>query len=165
MPVDASASRPSAPKSRVKAVAKITPPVDKEKELQGYGQIAASICVMRGWYADAGAISVHAPPLLHEIAVLADTNESVGKLVDYLCAAGPYTALFAAALPLAMQLAANHGRIDATRTNVAGIVPPDVLDARVRHQIAEAQEMARKEADEARADMERMLAGEKKDTA
>ena len=165
MPVDPHA-KPAAPKARAKAFVRTAPkPPNREEELQGWGQITSSVCVMRGWYADAGAISMHAPKMLHEIAVLAETNESVAKLVDYLGTVGPYTALFAAALPLAMQLGANHGRIDATRTSVAGIMPPDVLETSVRYKIAKAQAEAREEAEETRAEMDRMLAEEDKDAA
>jgi hypothetical protein len=113
---------------------------------------------MKGWYADAGALSVHGPKFVHELAALAEGNESVAKVVDYFVAAGPYTAIMATALPLIIQLGVNHGKISADAAGTGGILPPDVLEARVKSDIARMQAEALKEAQSARAELERVQA-------
>lgn len=112
--------------------------------INGIGQIAQFAAQMTGQLHDAGAISMHVPNVAHEAAVVAEDNEKFGKSLDRLAELGPYAALFAAALPLACQLAVNHRLLKAE--NMApgsGVISPEQLTAEVRAQlaIAEAQRM------------------------
>lgn len=116
----------------------------RESGINGVGQIAQFLCQLTGQLHDAGAISMHVPNLAHESAVVAEDNEKFGKSLDRLAELGPYTALLAAALPLACQLAVNHKLLKAE--NMApgsGVISPEQLTAEVRAQlaIAEAQRM------------------------
>jgi hypothetical protein len=105
----------------------------REEALTGVGKITSLLLAMRGGYADAGAIAQHGPPIAHEAAALAETDTRIASWIDYLTEAGPYMGLTMAILPLAMQLAANHGRLDASKLPPeSGVVSPGVLEARVK---------------------------------
>lgn len=128
---------------------------EREENLNGLGKITALLLTLRGSYADAGAIAQHGPGVCHETAVLAESDEKIGSLVDYLNSAGPYMGLAAAMLPLAMQFLANHGRLDATRLPPeSGVIPPDVLEARVRAEMETQRLRFLKAAQEARQEAE-----------
>ena len=142
MPIDTT-PRPAPPKAPprkpgtsvgkhvIKAPADVTSA--RAEALNGLGQIGALILVMRGNYADAGAIAQHGPPISQETAKLAEQNETVASAIDYLTQAGPYMGLVAVVLPLVLQLAVNHNRIDAAKLSPdLGVLPPDVLEKRVR---------------------------------
>jgi hypothetical protein len=112
----------------------------REQGLLGLGQIGQAICMMREWFADAGAIQIHWPNVARETASLADQDERVGKTIDYLISAGPYAGLLTAALPLAMQIAANHGRLDANAASgLGGVMPKEMLEARVKADMEKAR--------------------------
>jgi hypothetical protein len=111
-------------------------------------QITALGLTARGMYADAGAISIHGPKISGELAALAETNSGVASFVDYLTSAGPYTGLFLAVMPLVFQIAANHGRVDATKVSLPGIMEPAELEKKVRKDIEEAKRQMSIEADE-----------------
>jgi hypothetical protein len=100
-------------------------------------QLSAIGLLARHQYADAGALRNHGPSISREIVTLADTDERVATFVDYLTTAGPYTGLMMAVLPLVLQLAANHGRIDADKTMMPGIVPPAELEREVKQSITD----------------------------
>jgi hypothetical protein len=53
--------------------------------------------------------------------VLAETNETFANLIKYITTAGPYAALVTAVMPLAMQLAINHGKMTADAIPMEGI--------------------------------------------
>jgi hypothetical protein len=109
----------------------------REQGLLGLGQIGQAICMMREWFADAGAIQIHWPNVARETASLADQDERIGKVIDYLVSAGPYAGLLTAVLPFGMQIAANHGRIDANAASgLGGVMPPEMLEARVKADMA-----------------------------
>lgn len=142
MPIDTS-PRPTAPRTPprkagasvgkhvIKAPADITSA--RTEALNGLGQIGALVLVMRGSYADAGAIAQHGPGISAETAKLAEQNESIANLIDYLTQAGPYMGLVSVVLPLVLQLAVNHNRIDASKLSPElGVLPPDILEKRVR---------------------------------
>lgn len=59
--------------------------------------------------ADAVAIEQGLPPIAQAIGDLAQDRPEVAAMLDRLMVAGPYTALISAVLPLALQLATNHG--------------------------------------------------------
>jgi hypothetical protein len=112
----------------------------REQGLLGLGQIGQAICMMREWFADAGAIQIHWPNVARETASLADQDERIGKAIDYLVSAGPYAGLLTAVLPFGMQIAANHGRIDANAASgLGGVMPPDMLEARMKADMAKAK--------------------------
>jgi hypothetical protein len=93
--------------------------------------------MFKEWFADAGAIQIHGPNVARETASLADQDERIGKGLDYLISAGPYAGLLTALLPLGMQIAANHGRIDAkAASGLGGVMPPEMLEARVKADMA-----------------------------
>jgi hypothetical protein len=100
-------------------------------------QITAIGLLARKQYADAGAIRNHGPGISREIVILADSDDRVATFVDYLTTAGPYTGLMMAVLPLVLQIAANHGRIDADKTMMPGIVPPAELEREVKQSITD----------------------------
>lgn len=108
----------------------------REEAANGIFQLAGFACIVFKQYADAGAIGNHSAAISHEAAKLAETNEGVGKALDYLMEAGPYAGLVTAMLPLAMQLAANHNMIKAEYVSGAGVVSPDALTAQVKADMA-----------------------------
>ena len=101
---------------------------DRTKALAGLGQLAQVPLLATKQYADAGAVSLYWPNVAKEIAVLADTNEQVAKLIDPLIQVGPYTALIAAVLPFVMQIAVNHKLVAA---GAMGTVPGESLAAQI----------------------------------
>jgi hypothetical protein len=134
-------ARPSAPAARKPSVSsgRTVAPVHsvrtttRENGLTDWAKLFSLGAVMRGWYADAGAISEHGPKLAHEIALMAESNEQFAKYCDYLTETGPIMGIASAFLPLALQLLANHGRIDASKLPPeAGIVKPELLEKKVR---------------------------------
>jgi hypothetical protein len=148
---------PPAKATRTKTPAKLSDkapakPVDttrrdaRIKTLDGYSQILQAGFLMTGQHADAETIDMHAPPLLSAVADIGDHHEGFGEALDKSDAFGPYLALAVAAIPMALQFMANHGRIDATKTNVGGILPPEQLANRRQAKLAKAQaEMIRQQ--------------------
>ena len=98
----------------------------------GIGQISQAVLIMKGWYADAGAVALHGPNLARETASLAAQNERIGNAIDYLNSAGPYSGILLAGLQMGMQIAANHGKIDASAAAGLGVMEPDVLEAKIK---------------------------------
>ena len=147
MPID-TAPAPAAPKTPARKTAPRTPPrpadrtAARKENLDGVGKIVSLICVMRGQYADAGAIAQHGPGITSEIASLADQNEKIASWVDYLSGTGPYMGVAVIALPLIMQLLVNHGKMDADKLPPdSGIIEPALLERKVRAEML----MARKQ--------------------
>lgn len=166
MPVDLTArpAQPKAPPARRQAarpqapapVQAVTRQEARQEALNGMGKITALLLTLRGSYADAGAIAQHGPGIAHETAALAETDEKVASLIDYLTEAGPYMGLAVATLPLVMQILANHGRIDASRLPPeSGVIPPDVLESRVRADMEAQRLRFLKAAEESRQEAER----------
>lgn len=114
--------------------------------LDGYSQILQAGFLMVGWHADAETLDMHGGPLLSAVADLGDHHDQFGATLDKADVMGPYLALAVASIPLVMQFAANHGRIDATKVSIGGIVPPEQLANRRQAKLMKAQaEMIRKE--------------------
>src|SRR5580700_8256470 len=88
---------------------KATPRVTKEREeaVAQLGMFAQVPLIATKQLADAATIGIHWPKISHEVAVLAETQESIANVIDPLMKVGPYAALIAAALPMLMQLAVN----------------------------------------------------------
>jgi hypothetical protein len=133
--------------------ARATRAQQRYENVNGFFQLAAVGAVMRGWHADAGALEIHGPPISTEIVTLAEANDSIGKIVDYLGTVGPYTGLVMAVAKLAMQLAVNHNRLPATAGGASmGIVSPDALEAKVKADIARFEAQLMQEVLEAQKD-------------
>lgn len=62
---------------------------------------------------DSAAISHHAPPIAEALNNLAQKKPEVAAALDRVLAVGPYGEIIAAVLPLALQLMANHGIVEA----------------------------------------------------
>lgn len=137
---------PSTRSARTASAVETNNPSDVQRRsegLQGLAAMAQGICVLTGMHADAAAIGMFFPPVADELAKVAEANESIAKPIDLLINVGPYGALIGAVMPFAFQIAANHGWIDASRLAGQGVVPPAVLEARMKAQVlqmaAEAQ--------------------------
>lgn len=76
---------------------------------------------------DSAALTLHAPNIAEALDQAARDNPTVAAVLDRVLAVGPYGALLGAVLPLALQLAANHGKVP-TNPDM-GILPPDQLVA------------------------------------
>jgi hypothetical protein len=114
--------------------------------LDGYSQILQAGFLMVGWHADAETADMHGGPFLTAVADLGDHHQAFGEALDKSDAFGPYLALAVAAIPMTLQFMANHGRLDATKTNVGGIVPPDQLANQRQAKMMRAQaEMIRRQ--------------------
>jgi hypothetical protein len=61
--------------------------------------------------ADAVAVGRHAEAIAEALAQLADQNRLVARLLDGATAGGAIVGVFAAMLPLVVELLANHGRL------------------------------------------------------
>lgn len=143
MPIEP--ARPSVPASRTRktSIAAASPRTTRrearENAVNELGGAFSLIAVMKGWYADAGAVATHGPRFAKELALVADSNEQVGTWLDYLTQGGPWVGVVKAGLPLLLQLSANHGRIDATKLPPdSGIVEPKILEERVRAEMRNA---------------------------
>ena len=173
MPIDMSLATKAPPRkatrsggTRVLSAAPETKSITERRAegLSGLAQLGQGLCLMLGLYADAAAIGQHFDPLAVEVAKLAEQYEVVAKPLDILIEVGPFGALIAAALPLGLQLAANHGWIDAQKAMSQGVVPPAVLEAQMKAQMAQmqaqamkAQQQAMLEAQNAQAEYEAMM--------
>jgi len=114
--------------------------------LMEFAGIAQGVALMTGNFADAETIENHAGNLLTAVAKLGDVHENFGAWLDKTEGMGPYFALFAAAVPMALQFMANHNRIDASRVRFGGLQDPAVLENRQRSKVAYAQaEMIRQQ--------------------
>jgi hypothetical protein len=111
---------------------------------------------MTGNYADAAAIGQHSPGISTEIVKLGAQNETIGRGIDYLDEVGPYAGLISATMPLVLQILANHKRID--HGKVPGLSSPEVLESKVKAQMAAKAAQEMREAQKAQVDYERELA-------
>lgn len=111
----------------------------REDALNDWGRLGQMVCIFKGLYADAGAIAEHGPGFVHEIALMGDTNEMIAKWLDYAAQSGPVMGALGAGLPLAMQFLANHNKIDVEKLPPeAGIIPPKLLEERVKAEMERA---------------------------
>jgi hypothetical protein len=123
----------------------------RAEAVNGIFQLGQSFLLMAKQYADAAAIGMHGPAISNELVALAETNETIGKGIDFLMTAGPYAGLVTATLPLVLQIATNHGRIPVV--GIPGVTDPKTLQAQMEAEVKtqaamairaalEAQEMA-----------------------
>lgn len=142
-------------------------PTQTEKRAKGLmelGQLGQGICLMFGQYADAAAIGTHFQPIAIELANVAESADIIAKPIDMLIEIGPYGALLAACLPFALQIAANHHWVNADMLMGQGVIPPELLEAQMRANVARAQaeqmkarQMAMKEAQAAQAEFDTLM--------
>lgn len=136
MPIDMSLvgnAPPRRTQGRAPAAPRKTVADSRSESVNGLFQLASFGCVMVGQYADAATIAEHGPNVSREIVTLGQQNEKIGQWIDYLNQAGPYAGLITAVLPMVLQLAANHKRIDHTR--VPGLTDPRVLETKIQTQL------------------------------
>lgn len=144
MPFEKTATPPPRINTQARDTARETRQVQRKQEavskktkeraegLIGIAQLASFGCIIKGQYADAGAIAKHGPNLALEAAKLGESNDQVGKALDTLNATGPYAGLIAVGLPLVLQLLANHGKIKPEAVAGAGVVSPASLEAETK---------------------------------
>src|SRR5579871_1525762 len=108
---------------------------ERKEGLEGWAQIGGVVLIARGQFADAGALSIHAPAVITEVARLGDTHEPIARILDFFTMSGPYAALVGACVPLIAQIAVNHKLMSA----IPGmdILPPEALEAKVKAELAE----------------------------
>lgn len=140
--------------------------IKRESGLQDLAMIGGALLAVFGQHADSMAINMHAGPVLHETAKLSEKYEWLANGIDMAIKATPFTALLTAAMPLALQIGANHGWVKPGTMMGITILPPDVLEmqqkahmARVAAEQMKAQQEAREQAEAAMRDAEQMLAG------
>lgn len=130
----------------------------RRKDLvEGVFALGGLACLMGGQFADSAAITAHAPGIAHEAASLAETNDSLAKGIDYLSTVGPYAALMTAAMPLVLQVAANHKLVKAEAFAGAGVVSPDILSAQMKADMLRKQTEAVKAQQEAEAGLQNAI--------
>lgn len=138
----------------------------RAKGLTELGQLAQGVLLLTGQYADAAAVGMHFPPLAQELANVADGSDVVAKPIDFMIEVGPYGALIAAAIPLVLQVAANHKWVNPKMLLGQGVVAPEVLEAQMQAEMtkklaeaARAQQVAIREAQQAQREYEEMVNG------
>lgn len=159
MPIDKSsiAAAPPAKTRKPTASTTVAKTPEREEAINGFGQIGQGILIALGKYADAGTIGMHWPNVSREVAKLADTQETIAKLVDPLLQVGPYAALIAVTMPMIMQFAVNHGMASA---GAMGTVSKDMLESQIKARLAEMELAALRErqaAEKAAADLKAEL--------
>jgi len=87
--------------------------------------------------ADAAAVTAYAPGIAQALNQVAQEQPAVAAVLDRVLSVGPYGAVLAAALPLGLQLAVNHGLMPA---GLGGTVPKETILAHAEHQAAQLQE-------------------------
>lgn len=130
---------------------------------EGFLQLLAFGCTLKGWTADAGAITKHGPRLAEEAAKVAESDETTARCLDFLGMAGPLAGLLTAALPLGLQLIANRRIVPAAALSSMGVVEPEVLEAEMRAALLAQQLEAKRQAAAREAELRRMLAEQERE--
>lgn len=130
--------------------------VQRKDNLDAFKQIGVAVSIFLKNYADAGAIAVHGDGLTTALAKQGDTNEKLGKILDYFGVIGPWSEVMTAALPLLLQIMVNHNQVPADAVHQFGVVPPDLLENKIKLEIQQqrlAMEQALKEQEQQLQDM------------
>ncbi len=77
---------------------------------------------------DATALTIHGPGLAAAVAQTAMDDDRFAQILDRVLAVGPYGALLGALVPLAMQIACNHGAMPPT-PELGVLAPAELLRA------------------------------------
>lgn len=126
------APRPPSARSSSSAPRKPKTP-DFRPGIIGLAQLVAAPLLIAGQMgnraalADAGAITMHAPAIADGMQTTAEQDERFAAVLERVLAAGPWAALIAPVVGLAVQLGANHGLIPPAMAQMAGALPPDSL--------------------------------------
>lgn len=125
----ASSTRPAASSSSKRAPAKR----DYGPGIRGLAQV---VCLPLAFTApaDAWAIDAATPGIADALNDLAAERPEVAAMLDRLLQAGPYGALIGAVVPLAVQLAHNHGLLPAAMAVKVGGHPKSDIIASLRAQ-------------------------------
>lgn len=114
----------------------------KRKEgLQSVQQAVGLVLMAAKQPADAAAVGEHGEPIIDELIRLGDSDDQIGKALDYLTKTGPYSALVMACLPLVFQIGVNHGRLK-PNAMMPGVVSRETLEAKAKAELAELQTAA-----------------------
>jgi hypothetical protein len=106
---------------------------ERKDGLDQYVNSGVAIMMIARQHADAQALATHGPKITGELATLANTHEKLGSAIDKAIAASPFAGLVMAVMPLAMQLAVNHGFIKNPGVLAGlGIQPKESLEAEGR---------------------------------
>lgn len=132
MPVTVNAAPPRKPQAAKSPDALSKKAQQRAEDISAFGSLLCVPFMATGNLADVGAISLHFPRISVEIARLADDNAKVAEAIDKFTAVGPYAGLIAAVLPLALQVAVNHGRLPAEAGAQFGVTSKDTLESQVR---------------------------------
>lgn len=111
----------------------------RAEDIEGLFGIAQYGLLMTGNFADSGAISKHGSSISSEIAKLAARDTRIAKVVDKAGLIGPYSALLTATIPFVVQILVNHNVIPVEQVVLlknTGVVPPAVLEADMKREIA-----------------------------
>lgn len=132
---------------------------EREEGLNGLFQIAAAGCLMGGQAADGAAIAEHGPNIAREAATLADTNEKIGKVLDYLGSVGPFAGLLATTMPLVLQVLVNHKRLPMVPVlQQMGVKDPAALEAQAKAAAMRQAIQAQREQQAAEQEFQEMVA-------
>lgn len=164
MPIDYDAAppvkrgRPAGSKNAPK------PPVVNPK-ITGYASTLEDLrdllvtgAMVAGWDADAGALQYHTPEAIPVYAELAAEIEPFGKFLDgFNQVGGKWLKLAMVTLPLALQLAANHGIVKPAIGGMFNTQPPELLRAEILTQKLAIQQAAQESLKAAQAQAEEMM--------
>lgn len=130
--VAAAPSRRAAPKQQKKQAG-----TDYRPGIVGLMQLIAAPLMVAGLKSpacalDAATVTLHAEPIADALQETAEQVPQFAAVLDKVLSVGPYGALLAAALPLAVQVAANHQLIPAPVAAAMGALSPDELMAQMQ---------------------------------
>lgn len=123
---------PAPPKRTApKRTAKPTMP-DYVPGLVGIAQVVAAPLMIAGLKspalaADAAALTLHAEPIAQAMQATAEQVPAFAAVLDKVLTVGPYGALLAAVMPLAVQVMANHGLLPPPVAQAMGAQSPEAL--------------------------------------
>lgn len=120
-------------KAPARAAKTIGVTAERESALAELGGLAQVPLIALRQYADAGTVSMHWPNIATELALLAEKQPQVAKVIDPLRQVGPYAGIITAVLPLILQVGVNHGRVN---PGAMGTVPATVISAQVESNLA-----------------------------
>lgn len=104
---------------------------------QAYGYLA-----LTGNLADAGAVKIHGPGLVHALNTAAQNNQYARRGVEWLVKGAGTGAVLLAVMPFALQIMANHGQVPIERVAALGVKDPNALAAETEKDLAEMAAMA-----------------------
>lgn len=133
-------------------------PMTRQDAVEGMFQLAGLACITFKQYADAGAIAIHTENISKEVVKIADQDERIASAIDSFLKVGPYAGLIGAVLPLVLQISVNHKMLPADKLAGMDILPPEMLEARIKTEMAQMQLEALKEQQKAEAELAKMRA-------